>query len=119
MGFEKFTDVTVVQMVEYGVLRKEKFFEEIENEHIRYDESDIRNIDTFCNNHIVNFCDAKITDNVQKVLRDRIPFFSYNNIMQLFNSDLIILYDKDKGLEGCKVDADKIFVNYPLALDNG
>lgn len=109
LGFEKFTDVTVVQMVEYGVLRKEKFFEEIENEHIRYDESDIRNIDTFCNNHIVNFCDAKITDNVQKVLRDRIPFFSYNNIMQLFNSDLIILYDKDKGLEGCKVDADKIF----------
>ena len=48
LGFEKFTDVTVVQMVEYGVLRKEKFFEEIENEHIRYDESDIRNIDTFC-----------------------------------------------------------------------
>lgn len=109
LGFEKFTDVTVVKMVEFGVLRKNQFFQEIQKENITYEHSNVKNIDKFINGDIINFCDAKRTDKVKRVLSDRLPYFSYRQITELFESDLIILYDPDKGLDNCKVDADKIF----------
>lgn len=96
-------------MVEFGVLRKEQFFKEVQNENITYSKSEVDKIDKFIDKNIIHFCDAKRTAEVNRVLTDRIPYFSYEQIMDLFKSDLVILYDPDKGLDNCSVDADKIF----------
>lgn len=109
LGFGKFEDVTIVRMVEFGVLRKEQFFKEVQNGNVTYYKSDVEKIDKFIDDNIIHFCDAKKTTIVEKVLKDRIPYFSYEQIMDLFASELVILYDPDKGLDKCKVDADKIF----------
>lgn len=109
LGFGKFEDVTIVRMVEFGVLRKEQFFKEVQNGNITYYKSNVEKIDKFIDKNIVHFCDAKKTTEVNRVLTDRIPYFSYQQIMDLFASELVILYDPDKGLDNCCVDADKIF----------
>lgn len=109
LGFRKFEDVTIVRMVEFGVLRKEQFFKEVQNVNITYYKSNVEKIDKFIDKNIVHFCDAKKTTEVNRVLTDRIPYFSYQQIMDLFASELVILYDPDKGLDNCCVDADKIF----------
>ena len=110
LGFGKFEDVTIVRMVEFGVLRKEQFFKEVQNENITYSKSEVDKIDKFIDKNIIHFCDAKRTAEVNRVLTDRIPYFSYEQIMDLFKSDLVILYDPDKGLDNCSVDAVKIFI---------
>lgn len=109
LGLKKFKDVTVVRMVEFGVLRKEQFFKEVQNGNITYYQSNVEKTENFVDEKIINFCDAKKTTEVQRVLADRIPFFSYKCIIDLFQSELIILYDSHKGLDSCSVDADKIF----------
>lgn len=77
LGFGKFEDVTIVRMVEFGVLRKEQFFKEVQNENITYSKSEVDKIDKFIDKNIIHFCDAKRTAEVNRVLTDRIPYFSY------------------------------------------
>ena len=116
LGFQKFSkDVTIVKMIENNVYYKEKFYKDVLNGDITFYETKISikgAKDYLKDGKFINFCDAEESDNVKKVINYRLPYFTYNNMMELLNSNLIILYNKDDALPWNKVDADKIFFKF-------
>lgn len=113
LGFQKFKeDVSIIKMIEDKAYYKDKFYKNVLHGKITFDEIkyDIKNIDSyFTNGQLVNFCEAKANDKVKLVLNNRFPYFSYENVRKLMNSNLIVLYDKSKADTWNKIDAEKIF----------
>lgn len=113
LGFQKFKkDVTVVKMIEDGAYYKDNFYQNILKGNITWDETKItiKNIKTYMSEgKIVQFNEAIVNDEVGRVINNRFPFFSAENVKAMMFSEHVILYDKAKGLEWNKVDADRIF----------
>lgn len=121
LGFQKYKeDVTIVKMIEDRAYHKDKFYKNVLNGKITFEDIKIpiRNIESYTQDgKIIHFNEAKISDKVKLVLENRFPYFSYGNIRMLMSSNLVVLYDKSKAEQWNKVDADKIFFQL-LSVEN-
>lgn len=112
LGFKKFTDVTIVKMIEAKVFEKKTFYDKVLKGEITYDKVnvDIKNMERFVQDDcIINFSDAVVTDKTSLVINNRFPYFTYDNMKLLLSTDWIILYDKDKAPLQYKLECDKFF----------
>ena len=116
LGFQKFKkDVTVVKMIEDGAYYKDNFYQNVLKGNITWDEIKIpiKNIETYmAEGKVVQFSEAVVNNEVGRVINNRFPFFTAENVKFMMFSELVILYDKAKGLEWNKVDADRIFFRF-------
>lgn len=115
LGFHKFKEATIVKMIEDGAYYKDKFYNNVLEGNLLFDGKKIefKNNSTYLSaGKFVHFSDVKETDGIKMVVDNRFPYFSYDNIMALFNSQLIVLYDKNKGNSWNKIDAEKIFFKF-------
>lgn len=113
LGFPKFkNDVTIVKMIENGSYYKNEFYRQVLKGNILYDDIkiEIKHINSYqTNGNTIHFCDAVQNDKVKQVINGRFPYFTYDNMIMLLKSELVVLYDKSKARPWNKVQADKIF----------
>ncbi len=115
LGFQKYEEATIVKMIEDRAYYKDKFYKNVLSKELSFDSRKItfKNELTYLDEgRYIHFSDVKETDGTKMVVNNRFPYFSYDNIMKLFNSELIVLYDKEKGNSWNKIEAEKIFFKF-------
>lgn len=115
IGFKKFRDASIVRMIEDSAYGKQQFFKDVLNGDITFSETNIhvKNMEKYyVDGKWKELCEVQEDNNILLVLNNRMPFFTYNNIMHLLKGELVALFDKNQAPEWRKIDADKIFFRF-------
>lgn len=115
IGFKKFKQASIVRMIEDSAYSKRQFFKEVLNGNITFYKTSINVKDMdkyYVDGKWKELCEVEEDNNVSLVLKNRMPYFSYNNVMRLITGELVALFDKNLAPNWRKIDADKIFFRY-------
>jgi len=114
LGFHKFTKTVFVQMITQDVYNYNAtdFYNDVLNENIKFDWWNKEKVTVPSNlldaGYYSNFIDQKDDSEVKDVINRRFPYFTYDNVIEIFSNKVVIDYNIEESESN--IQADKIFL---------
>lgn len=113
LGFHKFTKTVFAQMISQDTYsyNATDFYNDVLNENIKFDWWNEEKVPVPQNllkaGYFANFIDQENESEAKNVINRRFPYFTYDNVMEMFNGKVVIDYNAEDSESD--VQADKIF----------
>lgn len=130
LGFPKFECCSsIVKMVENDAMYKENFYKAVLKGNIKYDDTNFDKLvikkgtnleDYYVDGKWSELANAKNIENVDELntinltVNNRFNYFTYQNIIDILQEEVVAIYDKTKSANRSKIDANKLFFHFMM-----